>query len=363
MKSRLTISTQEDLKNFFLPLFLIFFIISGVITLQTIYGSSAGPKTFYNYSSLFLTKLIFVESFLLFFIMVYELDKRFQVTAIADMRAVLLHIVLFSVFLISHQLICLLFNKLLLINYKDVPFSNLFIKNPLVWYDAAIYPLVMSIFYLIRFRQLSAEKELRALEFESKLVNSQLNELKTKVHPRFLFHSLNKIKTLIANEKFAEANSVLLQFSDVLRATVYNSLLFHSELSEDLSLIKKYIRLQGAKNVFLKTQIEEITDGVIIPGQIVKVMVVELSEFIFKKSGIGFELNLKISQGSHFLEITFKLSPEISGAFDCFFAELSNIVHEVESRLNMAESQDLISTSCNNQGGNIIIRAEVPIIN
>ena len=361
MKNRLAISVQEDLKQFFLPLFIIFFLIAGIIT-QTIYGSSAGPKTFYNYSTLFLSKFIFVEFFLLFFVLAYSLNKKFHITELSTSTAVLFNTVFFIFLLASHQFICLLFNKILLLNYVDVPILDLFIKNPLIWYDVVIYPLAMSIFYFIKFKHLRAEKELRALEFESKLVNSQLDELKTKIHPRFLFQTLHNIKSLVANAKYTEANSVLLQFSDVLRSTVYEGRTFESGLSEELSLIQKCIKLQGANNVFLTTQLDNLPDNIIIPGQIVRVMVMELLEYIFESSKIGFKINLRISCRDNCLTIAFEFFPEETGRFNCLFEGIRNIAEEVGSRLNIAEFQGVIKTSCVKQNGSLVVNTEIPVI-
>jgi hypothetical protein len=362
MRNRLTISVQEDLKQFFLPLFIIFFLIAGIITLQTIYGSSAGPRTFFNYSTLFLSKFIFVEFFLLFFVLVYWLNKKLHITELSTSSAVLFHTAFFIFLLVSHQFICLYFNKILLINYVDVPLLDLFLKNPLIWYDVAIYPLAMSIFYLIKFKHLRAEKELRALEYESKLVNSQLDELKMKIHPHFLFQTLNNIKSLVADENYPKANLVLLQFSDVLRSTVYDSRTFESGLSDDLSLIQKYIKLQGANNVFLTTQFDDLPDSIIIPGQIVRVMVVELLEYIFGNSEIGFKINLRISCRDNYLTMAFEFFPEEEDGFDSIFDGIQNIANEVGSRLNISEFHGVIKTACVKQGGNVVVNTEIPVI-
>lgn len=362
MKNRLTVSVQEDLKQFFLPLFIIFFLIAGIITLQTIYGSSAGPRTFYNYSTLFLSKFIFVEFFLLFFILTYAVNTKLHIAELKISTAILFHSSFFILLLVSHQFICLLFNKALLVNYVDVPLSDLFIKNPLIWYDVALYPLAMSIFYLIKFKHLRAEKELRALEFESKLVNSHLDELKTKIHPRFLFQTLHNIKSLVINEKFPEANSVLLQFSDVLRSTVYDNRSFESGLADDLSLINKYIKLQGANNVFLTTQFDEVPENIIIPGQIVKVMVVELLEYIFGNTDIGFNINLKISCRNNYLALAFEFSTEAQGGFENLFEGIQNTAKDVSARLDISDFHEIIKTECVKEGGNVVVNTEIPVI-
>ncbi len=362
MRGRLTISVQEDLKHFFIPLFIIFSLISGIITLQTIYGSSAGPRTFFNYSTLFLSKFIFVEFFLLFFVLVYTLNKKFHITELSTSTAIALHCTLFVLLLVSHQFICLFFNKILLVKFVDTPLLDLFIKNPLIWYDVAIYPLTMSIFYLIKFRHLRAEKELRALEFESKLVNSQLDELKTKIHPRFLFQTLRSIKSMVAAGKFPDANSVLLQFSDVLRSTVYDSRTFESGLSDDLSLINKYIKLQGANNVLLTKQLVDVPDGIIIPGQIVRVMVVELLEYIFGNSEIGFRIHLKISCRDNVLTMSFEFSSEDQGGFNSLFEGIQKTANEVSSMLNISDFHGVIKTACVKQGGKVVVNTEIPVI-
>ncbi len=362
MRNRLNIRTQEDLKQFFLPLFIIFFLISGVITLQTIYGSSAGPRTFFNYSTLFLSKFVFVEFFLMFFVAVYVFNSKINIAELNKSTAVCFHAAFFIILLISHQFFCMLFDEFILINYVRAPILDMFVKNPLIWYDVAVYPLVMSIFYLINYRHLQAEKELRALEYESKLVNSQLDELKTKIHPRFLFQTLHNIRALVEDQKYSEANSVLLQFSDVLRSTVYDSRAFESGLADDLTLIKKYIRLQGANNVVLTTQLDDVPDTIIIPGQIVRVMVVELLEYIFGNSGMGFGIHLRISCRNNILSMTFEFSSEDPHGFNNLFEGIKRTADEVSSMLNISDFHGVIKTTCANEGGKVVVNSEIPVI-
>jgi len=193
-------------------------------------------------------------------------------------------------------------------------------------------------------------------------VNSQLDELKTKIHPRFLFQTLHNIKVLAEDQKYPEANSVLLQFSDVLRSTVYDSRTFESGLADDLTLINKYIRLQGANNVLLTTQLDDVPDTIIIPGQIVRVMVVELLEYIFANSGIGFGIHLRISCKNNTLTMTFEFSSEDPHGFDNMFEGIKRTAEEVSTMLNISDFHGVIKTTCVIESGNVVVNSEIPVI-
>ena len=79
-----------------------------------------------------------------------------------------------------------------------------------------------------------------------KTVESQLN-------PHFVFNALSSIEGLVTNKENDRANEYLSVFSDIMRDTLRNSGELFISLSEDISMLEKYIRIEQLRFEFKYT--------------------------------------------------------------------------------------------------------------
>jgi LytS/YehU family sensor histidine kinase len=80
-------------------------------------------------------------------------------------------------------------------------------------------------------------------ELEKDKVTSQLELLKSKINPHFLFNTLNNIDVLIKEEP-NKASDYLKKLSEILRFMLYESNVDKIPLSKEIEYIGKYIDLQ-----------------------------------------------------------------------------------------------------------------------
>jgi sensor histidine kinase YesM len=80
-------------------------------------------------------------------------------------------------------------------------------------------------------------------ELERDKINSQLELLKSKINPHFLFNTLNNIDVLILDAP-QKASDYLKKLSELLRFMLYESGYDKIQLETELSYITKYIELQ-----------------------------------------------------------------------------------------------------------------------
>ena len=90
------------------------------------------------------------------------------------------------------------------------------------------------------------EKELQASELERELVQTQLEALKLRLHPPFLFNTLATILPLIRTEPRAAARTVV-QLGDILRLALYNDATGLVPLKTELEYIRLYLQIEQTR--------------------------------------------------------------------------------------------------------------------
>ncbi len=90
------------------------------------------------------------------------------------------------------------------------------------------------------------EKELQASELERELVGTQLEALKLRLDPPFLFNALATIPPLIRTEPRAAARTVV-QLGDLLRLALYNEATELVPLKKELEYIRLYLQIEQTR--------------------------------------------------------------------------------------------------------------------
>ena len=90
------------------------------------------------------------------------------------------------------------------------------------------------------------EKELQASELERELVQTQLEALKLRLHPPFLFNTLATILPLIRTEPRAAARTVV-QLGDLLRLALHNDATGLVPLRTELDYIRLYLQIEQTR--------------------------------------------------------------------------------------------------------------------
>src|SRR5262249_42353453 len=90
------------------------------------------------------------------------------------------------------------------------------------------------------------EKELQASELERELVGTQLEALKLRLHPPFLFNTLATILPLIRTEPAAAARTVV-QLGDILRRSLHSDAAGLVALKTELDAIRLYLQIEQTR--------------------------------------------------------------------------------------------------------------------
>jgi sensor histidine kinase YesM len=174
------------------------------------------------------------------------LARRFVFERKAWLRPLVIHVVSASFFSLFALVVYVLLRKLLLWNDPLAmspvkAFQNLAVAE----FHAGIlnYAAVIGINYALDYYRKYREGELAAAQLESQLAQAQLEALRKQLQPHFLFNTLNTVAILI-DEDTQAARNMLVQLSDLLRATLDSSKSHEVPLKQELEFIEGYLEIE-----------------------------------------------------------------------------------------------------------------------
>ncbi len=137
---------------------------------------------------------------------------------------------------------------------------------------AATAKLVKYYFY----RQQKADEE------EEQRIQTELELLKSQIHPNFLFNTLNNLFAhTIKNSN--ESPNIVLKLSDLLRFMIYESRCEFIPLDHEIQLLKNYIELEKLRHE-KELEVSFITSGELENKMIRPLLLLPLVEYAFKQA-------------------------------------------------------------------------------
>ncbi|MDN5205246.1 histidine kinase [Fulvivirgaceae bacterium BMA10] len=225
-----------------------------------------------SWLSIFIIKLVIWLFWGAVMPLIFFLSKKFRVDRGNRFKGLLFHVP-FSVFLISLN-IFLYALIVFLTNVDDYSaqaligiFATLFI-NQFEWY-LIIYWAIIIVGYAFEFYQKYKEREITALQLESKLIKAQLQTLKMQLHPHFLFNTLNTIAALVRYDDKKSAVAMLAGISDLLRMALMQRGQHEVKLEMELDFISKYLEIEKIRfkdKLEIEIDMDPKTSDVIVPN-------------------------------------------------------------------------------------------------
>jgi signal transduction histidine kinase len=134
------------------------------------------------------------------------------------------------------------------------------------------------------------EQAMRSLQLEAELARTQLEALKTQVHPHFLFNTLNHIAELIHIDAHA-AERMVLQLGDLLRSTLDAPAALHVPLRQEIDFVGRYLAIQQFRfgdRLSVRMNIDPSTLDLQVPNLILQPLVENaIQHGIASKPGAG----------------------------------------------------------------------------
>ncbi len=137
------------------------------------------------------------------------------------------------------------------------------------------YAAIVGIHFTLAYYRKYREGELQAAQLATQLTQSQLATLKSQLHPHFLFNTLNTIAILM-EEDARSARNMLVQLSDLLRATLDKGATQEVTLKQELEFLQRYLEIEQMRfhdRLRLKIEIDPATLAARVPDLLLQPLV------------------------------------------------------------------------------------------
>lgn len=205
----------------------------------------------------------------------------------------------------------------LIVVYNVFLLTPVFKNNDFKWMFIFKYFLAVMPFLIIQYA-FRAYKKVAQLELEKQQVQTenykvQLEALRTKVDPHFLFNALNTLRTMVRHQD-AKSEQFILSLSDFYRQTLKYNETTLIDLYDEMKVLESYLFLMKNRNEGA-VQIEIDIERTYFEHQIPTLALQTAVENCFKHNMMTSKLPLYIkirSTDDYFIEISNNIQPKLS---------------------------------------------------
>ncbi len=163
------------------------------------------------------------------------------------------------------------------------------------------FMVIASVLKVISINKMLNEKNLKLINLESQLNQTQLAALKAQLNPHFLFNSLHAVSTLIGYDD-DKARNMTIKISGLLRKMLENSDKHTHTLREELDYIKDYLEIEQERfydRLEIDFNLEESSLAAEVPNLILQPIVEN-----------AFKHGISRLEGKGYIKIDSKMSPD-----------------------------------------------------
>lgn len=206
------------------------------------------------------------------------LARRFSFEKESRLRAFFVHLVASAFFSIFALVVFTSLRSLLFAN-QESNLSAIASLRGLVIAEfhggLLIYWTIIGISHALDYYSRYRDRELQALQLETRLAQARLDALKMQLHPHFLFNTLNSISVLMRKDVEA-ADRMLVQLSNLLRIALSKTMPHEIPLKQELEFLEKYLEIEKTRfrdRLRVRIDIDPLTLDSLVPHLILQPLV------------------------------------------------------------------------------------------
>ena len=187
-----------------------------------------------------------------------------------------------------------------------MPVSELVLEQAILWPTLGACGVLRRLSELRDKDRLAARLEVEKSQIEASLRRSELELLRLRLNPHFLFNSLQNISTLARQDPDA-ASRMLARLGEVLRAALHKDAQSQTTLSAEIELTKAYVaveQIRFAGRLSVLYEIDPVTEQALVPSFLLQPLVENAMTHGLKGSGFDGAIWIRSSAESDRLVLT-----------------------------------------------------------
>lgn len=232
-------------------------------------------------------------------------SKRFPFVKKNWLSLLVIHFMLAMVIAFIHSLIYMTFRMYVTSgSIAEIEIASVYI-NAIANFDYGIlvYFVILLVLNVLEYYKRFQQEKTQNAELQAALISAQLNALKMKLQPHFLFNTLNSISVLIKDNP-GKAGETVNRLSDLLRHVLNNVDDQFTELENEISFIRQYLAIEKVRfgdRLSVTIELDEGLKKVLVPSLLLQPIVENaIRHGIAKRRGKGV-IDIKILKNGRFL--------------------------------------------------------------
>lgn len=157
-------------------------------------------------------------------------------------------------------------------------------------WEMMTYWAIAGLSHAVLYYRESRDRELRAAQLETRLVEAQMATLQQQLQPHFLFNTLNAVSSLMHRDVEA-ADRILMRLADLLRMTLDHIGRPEITLDRELEFVSKYLEIEQARfadRLIVRFDIDPEALDALVPSLLLQPLVENaVKHGVARKSGPG----------------------------------------------------------------------------
>jgi two-component system, LytTR family, sensor kinase len=173
--------------------------------------------------------------------------------------------------------------------------------------DLLGYTIIVLVYYFFERLRIAQAQQLAAAEFEAKLAQAQLENLRLQLQPHFLFNTLNTISSVMY-EDVPAADAMVTQLSEMLRLTLRAANLHEIPLAQELEITRLYLQIMQKRfesNLRVTYSVDAALESSLVPQLILQPLVENSLRHGLRDGGAGIDISIGVERrnGSLILKV------------------------------------------------------------
>lgn len=197
----------------------------------------------------------------------------------------------------------------LVLDYLDIKtlIYRRILRNQWLWVDIVIYFIIEAGIYIVENLEENKKEEIKLSQLNNSINETQINILRSQIHPHFLFNTFNTLSTLILKNDRETTLSLIDRIKELFSRSIKennNSLI---PVREELEFVKNYLEIEKLRfgdKLSFKINIDINIEDVLIPNFILQPLVENSVRHGIAKNPENGIIQINIAEENNYLIIS-----------------------------------------------------------